>query len=131
VGARMTWEFIIWGATGGLAVELVEFYGAIRRVGNWPWNLPGEPRRSVLLVAVVIRIILGAILAGALGASEEVSGAMGALAAGVAAPLLVEQLKRLPGHPVQTSPELEPGGAPGTSLDSMPRDPSAPPERST
>lgn len=91
----MTWlEYAAWGAFGGFAVEGLEFYSAIRRVGTWPWTQPGEPGFGPLAVSVVIRLLVGAGLATALGLSNQLSGPVGAMMAGVAAPLLVEQLAR-------------------------------------
>src|SRR4051794_23075595 len=94
-GASVSWwEFVLWGAFGGLAVELLEFQGAIRRGGTWPWNLEDEPDLGPYLASIVIRIIVSAGIAWALGASGQVSGPWGAMAAGVAAPLTLEQLDR-------------------------------------
>ncbi len=87
------WQFLLWGAFGGMAVEAVEFYGAIRRTGDWPWQQPGEPRLGPLLVSVVIRVGLGAGLAAA-ASHSQVSGPLGAIAIGVSAPLLIEQMGR-------------------------------------
>jgi hypothetical protein len=91
------WIAALWGALGGFAVECLQFYTAIRRTGRWPWTRKGEPGPLPLVVSVVIRLALGAILAGAADASGQVSGPFGALAIGIAAPLLVEQIaKRVP-----------------------------------
>ena len=95
VGTTVTWwQYAAWGAFGGLAIELVEFYGAIRRTGGWPWKQKGEVRPAPLLASVAIRLFVGAGLAWALGVEQQVSGAVGALTAGVAAPLILEQLAR-------------------------------------
>jgi hypothetical protein len=90
----MWWEYAGWGAFGGLAVELIEFYGAIRRTGGWPWKRRGEPGPGPLLVSVLIRVFLGAGLAWALGGAQQISGPAGAVAVGVAAPLILEQMAR-------------------------------------
>jgi len=95
VGTPVTWwQYAGWGAFGGLAVELLEFHGAIRRTGGWPWRQKDEPGPGPLLVSVVIRLIVGAGLAWALGAAQQVSGPAGALMVGVAAPLIFEQMAR-------------------------------------
>jgi len=47
-----------------------------------------------MLVSVLIRLTVGAGLALAAGWSDQVSGPVGALAIGVAAPLFVEQMAR-------------------------------------
>jgi hypothetical protein len=87
-------EFAAWGLFGGFAVEGLEFAAAIRRSGRWPWRNRGEPGPLPLLASVIIRLSVGAGLAAAAGVANQVSGPFGALAVGVAAPLLVEQLAR-------------------------------------
>lgn len=84
--------YAAWGVFGGFAVEGLEFAAAIRRVGGWPWLQPGEPGPVPLIVSVLIRLTIGAGLAEAAGLTNQVSGPFGALAVGIAAPLLIEQL---------------------------------------
>jgi hypothetical protein len=43
------------------------------------------------VASILIRLAIGAIVAGALGAANQISGQFGALTAGVAAPLLIQQ----------------------------------------
>jgi len=88
------WHYALWGAFGGLAVEAVQFYGAVRRTGDWPWNTPGAPPRGPLAVSVIIRMSVGLGLAAAAGETGQVAGPLGAIAVGVAAPLLIEQMAR-------------------------------------
>jgi hypothetical protein len=91
------WLYALWGAFGGLAVEAIQFYGAIRRTGKWPWKTKGEPRPGPLAASVVIRVGVGFGLAFAAFETNQVSGPLGAIAVGVAAPLLIEQMaKRVP-----------------------------------
>lgn len=87
-------EYAIWGFFGGFAVEGLEFAGAIRRTGDWPWRLPNEPGLLPFAVSVLIRLVVGAGLAVAAGSTGQISGPFGALGVGVAAPLLIEQLAR-------------------------------------
>ncbi|MFC6086058.1 hypothetical protein [Sphaerisporangium aureirubrum] len=83
-------EYLLWGLFGGFAVEGLEFAGAIRRSGKWPWK---EPHEIVpLIVSVIIRLLVGGGLAAAAGAAQQINGPFGALAIGVAAPLIIEQL---------------------------------------
>jgi hypothetical protein len=89
-----TWEYAMWGLFGGFAVEGLEFAGAIRRTGGWPWHQPEEPGLAPLAVSVVIRLVVGAGLAAAAGTTGQISGPFGALTMGIAAPLLIEQLAR-------------------------------------
>lgn len=88
------WQLTLAGAFGGLAVEVSEFYGAIRRTGGWPWRQKGEPPPGPLLVSVVIRVLLGAGLAWVLGDAQQISGTAGGFAVGVAAPLILEQMQK-------------------------------------
>ena len=91
------WVYALWGAFGGLSVEAVQFYGAIRRTGKWPWKTKGEPGPLPLFVSVVIRVGVGFGLALAAVETGQVRGPLGAIAVGVAAPLLIEQMaKRAP-----------------------------------
>jgi hypothetical protein len=86
--------FALWGAFGGFAVESMEFYGAIKRTNRWPWKVEGETGLGPLLASVVIRISVGCGLAWAATESGQVSGPFGAIAVGVAAPLLLEQMAK-------------------------------------
>jgi len=105
------WELALWGAAGGLMVEAIEFSRAIKRTGSFPWKSPGEPGPLPLLVSVVIRIGVGFGLTWAAAANNQVTGAFGAIAVGVAAPLLLEQMaKNVPIERAQPSKELQAEG---------------------
>jgi hypothetical protein len=107
------WEYAVYGAAGALAVELIEFYGAVRRTGGWPRSRMGEPGPLPLLGSVAIRIMLGAGLAWVLSGMQQVSGPAGALAVGIAAPLFLEQMAK------QFPAQLQlPGRASGTTSES-------------
>lgn len=88
------WQFGLWGGFGGLAVEALEFYGAIRRTGNWPWKISGEAPPALLAVSVLIRIGLGVGLAIAAAQANQISGSFAAIGIGVASPLVLEQMQR-------------------------------------
>lgn len=88
------WQAALWGAFGGIAVEAIEFYGAIRRTGTWPWRQKSEPSFAPMAFSVIIRVGLGAGLAAAAAGSMQVSGPLGAMAVGVSAPLVIEQMSR-------------------------------------
>lgn len=93
----MMWvEAALWGLGGGFAVEGLDFYGAVRRHGCWPWRVRGPREVGAVgyFVAELIRLVTGSVLASALAESSQVTTAFGALAVGVAAPLLVERLTR-------------------------------------
>jgi hypothetical protein len=68
------WQYALWGAFGGFAVEAIQFYGAIRRTGDWPWKVKGEPGPLPLLVPVIIRVGVGFGLTWAAAATHQVSG---------------------------------------------------------
>ena len=83
------WEFALWGVVGGLAVLAIEFWGVMRaRHGRLPvrytrlWYWAGEG----------CRIIVGGVLAVALGRASQVTVPLGAFTVGVAAPLILTRL---------------------------------------
>lgn len=87
------WSFLIWGAVGGAVVEAAEFYTCVRHEGRLPWNRTDKsPSATQYLVSIVVRIALGAGMATGAGLSGQVNGTFGALALGVAAPVVVERL---------------------------------------
>jgi hypothetical protein len=83
----------LWGLAGAAAIEVSELYTAIRSVKNFPWRCKGEVPLGPYLFSVVLRLGLGA-FAAALCAKAGPLGPAGAVAAGIAAPKLLEQLGR-------------------------------------
>jgi hypothetical protein len=81
------------GLAGAGAIEISELYGAIRFIKDFPWRHPEEAPLGPYLLSVVLRLLLGAIVA-ALCAIAGPLGAVGAVAAGIAAPKLLEELGR-------------------------------------
>ncbi len=95
------WEFASWGLFGGFITDGLEFWRLVRNnEGKWPkdfWS-------GAFIVAEGVRLLAGAGLALAFGESGQVSGPVGALAIGVAAPLIVEKFaQQLPTFPTPTS----------------------------
>ena len=93
----MTWfEAALWGLFGGFAVEGLDLYGAVRRRQCWPWQVrgPREVGAAGYVVAELVRLAIGSGLALALAQSEQITTAFGALAVGIAAPLIVERLTK-------------------------------------
>src|SRR5262250_3284183 len=86
-----------WGLAGAGAVEASELYGAIRRIKDFPWRVGGELKFGPYLITVLLRLALGAFAAG-LCAKAGPLGPAGAVAAGVAAPKLLEELGRHRAH---------------------------------
>lgn len=113
------WVFALWGLLGGLAVEAMDFVKAIRRVKGWPWRPPLGPGGGPYCVSVIVRIGAGGILAGAAGASGQISGPIIALALGTAAPLVLEKLSQQ--IPME---DVVPFGIPNGSTSSEEHDPS-------
>jgi hypothetical protein len=86
----------LWGLFGGFAVEGLDLYTAVRRFGRWPWRVR-EPREAgpvAYAVAELVRLAIGGGLAAATAVSGQITSPAGALAVGVAAPLIVERLTR-------------------------------------
>ena len=93
----MSWiDAALWGLFGSFAVEGLDLYTAVRRHGRWPWRVRGPREVGALgyAVAELIRLIIGGGLAWAAAASGQLTSAVGALAVGVAAPLIVERITR-------------------------------------
>ncbi|MEY9895226.1 hypothetical protein ABIA31_008915 [Catenulispora sp. MAP5-51] len=92
----------LWGLFGGFAVEGLEFYSLLRRDGRWPWQPPKDnsaldPAEVGLrgyLVGEIIRLLIGAGLAWAAASTGQISGPLGALGVGAAAPTIVGQLTK-------------------------------------
>ena len=96
--SQRMWGLALWGLFGGFAVEALEFTGAIRRTGTWPWHLrlhpsePNEPLAVPMLASVILRLSVSAGVVAALASSHQVAGTYTAIGAGIAAPKLIEQL---------------------------------------
>ena len=88
------WVAALWGLAGAAAVEGLDLYQAIHKVKDFPWRKEGEARFAVYLTSVVIRLIVGASLAAAFGASTQIAGPLGGLVVGITAPKIVEQMMR-------------------------------------
>ena len=102
------YSLAFWGFLGGAIVDGIEFWQAVRaNHGRWPFSY----QTAAYAVAEVIRLGSGAILAVALGLTGQVTAPMGALAIGIAAPIIVEKLsKKLPvieGQPWMSDAEFE------------------------
>lgn len=91
------WELGGWGLFGGFIVDGLEFWRLVRTNGGiWPVQY----RSFASIAAEIIRLVAGAGLAIAFGKSGQITGAIGAVAIGAAAPLIVEKLaQQLPAFP--------------------------------
>lgn len=110
---------VVLGALGGLFVEFGELYLFLKRNGHRPWSSRehprvvkrgGELRRFesvwIYLFAVVIRVLLGAMAAGALRATGSMT-AITALASGVGSYAVLDRLANLAVVHDGTSPKTE------------------------
>ena len=83
------WDLVFWGLFGGFIVDGLELWHQVRKNnGKWPVRCSS----IAFFIAEIIRLTAGAGLAVAFGGSGQVNGPLGALAIGVAAPLIVEKL---------------------------------------
>ena len=87
-------EYAGWGLFGAGAAEALVFRRAMIRVKSWPWNGADEPSASAYLIGFLISVVVGAGLAAAAATSHQISGPVGAVAIGIAAPRLIEELGR-------------------------------------
>jgi hypothetical protein len=106
----------LWGLFGGFAVEGLELSATLRRTGRWPWRRARRYGPAPYLVSVVIRLGVGAGLAAATSAAGTMN-ALGALAVGASAPLIIEKLaQQVPVDPTEAGtvppPALPRRGAP-------------------
>jgi hypothetical protein len=101
-----TWSAFAWGACGGLIVEALELYRAVRRAKGLPWKKDPEhePGPSAVILMGLLRTLIGAVVALAMARANQISGALGGLGAGAAAPLIIDQL----GQSGRTSNQLGP-----------------------
>jgi hypothetical protein len=115
----------LWGLFGGFAVEGLEFYAVWQRYRRWPWRAlssddidsaggtpPAHQEAGAwgYAVAEVIRLLIGAGLAWAAAATGQISGPLGALGVGAAAPTIIGQLVRT--IPLELPAPTLPGAAP-------------------
>ncbi|WP_414939682.1 hypothetical protein [Amycolatopsis sp. cmx-11-51] len=116
------WAACVWGMGGGLVVEMLELYRAVRRAGGLPWRVDPdhEPHPPALLLAAFIRMGIGGVLAAAMASGGQIGGGLGALATGIAAPLLIDQLGQ-GGGPAQVggrpAPTMNPPGGADEPVD--------------
>lgn len=83
------WEFALWGTGGGAAVLAIEFWGVMRERQGKP---PVRFTRPWYWVGEACRILVGGVLALALGKAQQVTIPLGAFTVGVAAPLILARL---------------------------------------
>ncbi|MGW2873127.1 hypothetical protein DR950_01755 [Kitasatospora xanthocidica] len=89
-----TWQAGLWGLLGSGLIEGWDLYAAIHAARGFPWKRRDRLKLLPYLVAVAIRLGVGAALAAVYAASGQIAGAIGAVTVGIAAPKILEQLAR-------------------------------------
>lgn len=95
------WQGALWGALGGLVVELYDIVAVARATRRWPWLDPDQSAAEttreerwnafgVWLFATMARVTAGSVSAAA--TSGQVTGELAAFALGVAGPLALERI---------------------------------------
>jgi hypothetical protein len=97
------WAYGLWGAFGGMALEAWEIRRSIRQHGCRPWGRSGELSGLLLLACVAIRVAVGTGVAVAAGSTGQIVGPLGAIAAGITGPLLLEQM----GQEIPSAPQVQ------------------------
>ena len=103
------------GLAGAAAIEAVELYGATKKVKEFPWRVEGEARLTVYVFSVVIRLGLGVFAAWVCAMTGPPTFA-GAAAAGIAAPTLLEQMRRVSAPAESEAEAADPLSAAGGGL---------------
>jgi hypothetical protein len=85
------WQAALWGLAGGACVELWNLHGLTRQPA-FSWRHPVPQGLSAYVTAVLTRLAIGAIVAAAAAAGDEIRGAWVAFGLGVAGPLVVQRL---------------------------------------
>lgn len=109
------WDAFRWGLLGTVLNEGWQLLRVIESTGRFPWARPrrSRQRQGTYLTAVFIRIGLGVGVAVAIGASGQICGPMGAVAVGIAAPKIIQELSRMGlAHPAVEGPPVTPSPAP-------------------
>lgn len=70
-------------------IEILELSTVTRRHKRFPWLVPGEMGFWTYLYCALTRPLVGVVVAVALGATGQVSGAWGLLVIGAGAPLII------------------------------------------
>ncbi|MFK0172616.1 hypothetical protein ACIQU5_27850 [Streptomyces sp. NPDC090306] len=96
------WQACLWGGVGALLVEAADLLQVLQLRNKLPWKTRGGPPRGIYLLAAALRIGMGVGVASVLVVFGQVSGGFGAVIAGLAAPKIIEGLRR---QALETLPE--------------------------
>ncbi|MFD7586475.1 hypothetical protein ACFV84_13765 [Kitasatospora sp. NPDC059811] len=89
------WGACLWGLVGIGLVEAYLMWGAVGSSAGprWPWvDEEGHRKVGFYVVALVCRCVMGVGLDAVYAATHQVSGALGAVTLGIAAPLVTKQM---------------------------------------
>src|SRR5450755_3321685 len=89
----------MWGLFGGFAIAGLDLHASLRHRGCWPWQArKGDPDPEISPAAYftgeIIRMVIGAGLAWAAASTGQISGPLGAVGIGAAAPIILDQFSR-------------------------------------
>ncbi|MER5548793.1 hypothetical protein ACWDBD_05045 [Streptomyces sp. NPDC001118] len=98
VGDMTWWQAAVWGVAGGFALDAVAIYRSVRTHRRWPWQerKPGDGEAGAVAytIAGVAVWMVGGGLASAADLTGQISGPIGALTIGAAAPYIIERIAR-------------------------------------
>jgi hypothetical protein len=87
-------EAALWGLFGVAALEGLDFANTARASGTWPWKAGAGFGVGPYLFSILIRAgIAGGFTAAAVNA-DQINTAIGAIAIGIASPLVLQQMAR-------------------------------------
>lgn len=89
------WQACLWGLAGVGLVEAYLMWGAVSSSAGprWPWvNDDGHRKVGFYVVAFACRCVMGVGLDAVYAATHQVSGPLGAVTLGIAAPLIIKQM---------------------------------------
>jgi hypothetical protein len=88
--------FAMWGLAGGVLVELLELASLVRTHKTFPWLVPQQMSLGAYLYVALTRPAAGAVVAVALGLTQQVTGPWGLLVVGAGAPLIIQNAMKQP-----------------------------------
>ena len=94
----------MWGLAGGVLVELLELAARTRAHKTFPWLVPNEMSLGAYIYCALTRPAAGAIVAVALGMTDQITGPWGLLVVGAGAPLIIQNAMRQPTHAADEVP---------------------------
>lgn len=81
------WEFMLWGMAGGMIVDGLAFVRLVRG----PDSLSDDIFSTPQILGFLVRLLIGGILATAMGLANDISAPLGALLVGMMAPIIIDR----------------------------------------